>query len=54
MPDGPFSPEEIAEFLARCRAEWAERGLPLKAPQHVIDRVAAIVVASNQTKHTAA
>lgn len=55
MPDGPLPPEVVAEFLARCRAEWTAAGLPehLEDPV-VLDRIAAIVSANHRAENTAA
>jgi hypothetical protein len=40
----------VAEFLARCRAEWAEVGLPEHVTDPVVlDRIAAIVATDQKT-----
>lgn len=43
--------DEVARFLARCRAEWAEAGLPPHiTDETTLDMIAAIVVDSTITQ----
>jgi hypothetical protein len=51
--NGPLPAEVVAEFLARCRSEWAEAGLPAHIDDPtVLDRIAAIVTTERQTVTT--
>jgi hypothetical protein len=38
-----LSPEEVAAFVARTRAEWAALGVPDQLPEHVLRTVARII-----------
>jgi hypothetical protein len=51
---GPLPDDEVAEFVARCRAEWQAAGLPehIEDPE-TLTRIADLVLAAraDQTRH---
>lgn len=52
---GPLPDDVVAEFLARCRAEWAAAGLPAHIDDPaVLDRIAAIVTTPPNDRQNAA